>query len=114
MFGYAGARHATQALLKEPLDLLIVLGATLNVRDSMHWTGAALQPKLGVMSVNVSPFTSAATSSTKAFIGGHAGAFVRWLAGAPRTIAKPLERWHCGAPQWLQGGSARCRAITTS
>jgi acetolactate synthase I/II/III large subunit len=38
VFGYAGTRHATAALLKDPPDLLIVLGSGLNERDTMHWT----------------------------------------------------------------------------
>ena len=39
VFGYAGTRHATAALLSEDLDLLIVLGSGLNERDTMHWSG---------------------------------------------------------------------------
>ncbi|HEY7244460.1 MAG TPA: thiamine pyrophosphate-binding protein [Xanthobacteraceae bacterium] len=38
VFGYAGTRHATTALLEDAPDVLIVLGSGMNERDSMHWT----------------------------------------------------------------------------
>ena len=38
VFGYAGTRHATAALLKDVPDVLIVLGSGMNERDTMHWT----------------------------------------------------------------------------
>jgi acetolactate synthase I/II/III large subunit len=102
VFGYAGTRHATQALIKEPLDLLIVLGATLNVRDSMHWS-AKLAPRLGLVSVNISAVHVGCHFDRDAFIGGHAGAFVRWLARAPEDAAKPLSAGVAARRQWLKG-----------
>ena len=38
VFGYAGTRHATAALLEDIPDVLIVLGSGMNERDTMHWT----------------------------------------------------------------------------
>jgi acetolactate synthase I/II/III large subunit len=38
VFGYAGTRHATAAILNDAPDVLIVLGSGLNERDTMHWT----------------------------------------------------------------------------
>ena len=38
VFGYAGTRHATNAILDDELDCLLVLGSGLNERDTMHWT----------------------------------------------------------------------------
>lgn len=102
VFGYAGTRHATQAFLKEPLDLLIVLGATLNVRDSMHWS-ARLAPKLGILSVNVSAVHVGCHFANETFIGGHAGAFVRWLAAAPEDVAAPLTAGTQARRAWVAG-----------
>src|SRR2546430_630326 len=50
VFGYAGTRHATAALLKDPPDILIVLGSGLNERDTMHWTlrGRAAGPTVTI------------------------------------------------------------------
>src|SRR5260370_663379 len=38
VFGYAGTRHATEAILGGALDGLLVLGSGFNERDTMHWT----------------------------------------------------------------------------
>src|SRR5262249_53727299 len=38
VFGYAGTRHATQAILGGDLDCLMVLGSGFSERDTMHWT----------------------------------------------------------------------------
>src|SRR5262245_14837175 len=38
VFGYAGSRHATTAILGGELDCLLVLGSGFNERDTMHWT----------------------------------------------------------------------------
>jgi acetolactate synthase I/II/III large subunit len=38
VFGYAGTRHATAAILGDPADVLIVLGSGFNERDTMRWT----------------------------------------------------------------------------
>ena len=38
VFGYAGTRHATAAILDGELDCLLVLGSGFNERDTMHWT----------------------------------------------------------------------------
>lgn len=102
VFGYAGTRHATQALLKEPLDLLIVLGATLNVRDSMHWSGE-LAPKLGVLAVNVSNLHVGCHFDSESYIGGHGGAFLRWLRETPDDVAKPLIDTVAARRQWIKG-----------
>ncbi len=102
VFGYAGTRHATQAFLKEPLDLLIVLGATLNVRDSMHWSGQ-LAPKLGVLSVNISAVQVGCHVAHETFVGGHGGAFARWLLQASDDVAKPLRDGMAARRDWVAG-----------
>ena len=38
VFGYAGTRHATAAILGGDIDCLLVLGSGFNERDTMHWT----------------------------------------------------------------------------
>lgn len=102
VFGYAGTRHATQAFLKEKLDLLIVLGATLNVRDSMYWSGE-LAPRLGVLAVNVSNLHVGCHFDAEGFIGGHGGAFLRFLRDAPEDEAKPLIDTIPARRQWIKG-----------
>src|SRR5712671_4076280 len=38
VFGYAGTRHATAAILGGNIECLLVLGSGFNERDTMHWT----------------------------------------------------------------------------
>jgi acetolactate synthase-1/2/3 large subunit len=37
VFGYAGTRHATAAIIGGDLECLLVLGSGFNERDTMHW-----------------------------------------------------------------------------
>lgn len=108
VFGYAGTQHATAAILNEDLDLLIVLGATLNVRDSMYWS-PRLKPKLGVLSVNISAVHVGCHVPNEAFVGGHGGAFARWLASAGDDVAKPLIDGVAARKQWLAAIGAKPR-----
>jgi acetolactate synthase-1/2/3 large subunit len=89
VFGYAGCPQATQAVLKQPLDLLAVLGATLNVRDAMYWSDE-LRPKLGILTVNVSSVHVGCHFENETFVRGHAGAFLRWLTKVSDKTAEPL------------------------
>ena len=79
VFGYAGTRHATAALLDERPDLVIVLGAAFDQRDSMHWT-SAMAPRLGVLAVAGSPVHVACESDDVRYVAGHPGAFLELLA----------------------------------
>jgi len=101
VFGYAGTRHATNAFLEEPLDLLIVLGATLNVRDSMHWS-SRLEPKLGVLSVNISAVHVGCHVKNETYVGGHGGAFVRWLRDIGDDVATTLRDGIAARRSWLK------------
>lgn len=102
VFGYAGTRHATDAIMNEDLDLLIVLGATLNVRDSMYWN-TRLKPKLGVLSVNISVVHVGCHVPHEYYVGGHGGAFARWLGDADDAIARPLVDGIAARKAWLEG-----------
>ncbi|MCB1495019.1 MAG: thiamine pyrophosphate-binding protein [Bauldia sp.] len=101
VFGYAGTRHATDAILNQELDLLIVLGATLNVRDSMYWSDR-MRPKLGILSVNISAVHVDCHRPNEHFVRGHGGAFARWLLAADETDARPLADGIAARRAWLE------------
>lgn len=100
VFGYAGSPQATAALLDPGLDLLIVLGATLNVRDSMYWS-SRLKPRLGVASVNISAVHVGCHEGEETFVGGHGGAFLKWLAGTDEALAAPLGEGITARKAWV-------------
>lgn len=100
VFGYAGTQHATKALLDPDLDLLIVLGATLNVRDSMYWSDK-LKPRLGIASVNISALHVGCHEGAETYVGGHGGAFLAWLASADERLAAPLSAGAAARRAWI-------------
>ncbi|WP_421724660.1 thiamine pyrophosphate-binding protein [Bauldia sp.] len=99
VFGYAGTQQSTEAIVGNPLDLLIIVGATLNVRDSLYWT-AQLKPRLGILSVNLSTVHVGCHTENERFIGGHGGAFARWLGDAADADAKPLTDTIPARQEW--------------
>jgi len=97
VFGYAGTRHATQALLDSDLELLIVLGSGLNERDTMHWS-TRLAPKYGLISVNLSPKVLARETGIDHAVVGDAGAFIELLF-EPQIVAS-LEAGKAERSAW--------------
>ncbi len=90
VFGYAGTQHATKAVIgAPPIDLLIVIGAIMNMRNSLNWSDK-LNPRLGLLSVNSSNREVGFGSQTEHFVRGGGGAFARWLLAASDAEAKPL------------------------
>ncbi|MBL8906598.1 MAG: thiamine pyrophosphate-binding protein [Rhizobiales bacterium] len=100
VFGYAGTRHATQALLGSDLELLIVLGSGLNERDTMHWS-TRLVPRLGLISVNLSPKVLAQETGAGHAVVGDAGAFIE-LMFEPQIVAS-LEAGRTDRAAWHAG-----------
>jgi acetolactate synthase-1/2/3 large subunit len=101
VFGYAGTQHATQAILEQDLDLLIVLGSTLNVRDSMYWS-EKLAPKRGILTVNISAVHVGCHAQHEQFVRGHGGAFLSWLKQASEGDAKALLETKADRLKWVE------------
>jgi len=101
VFGYAGSPQATQAVLKQPLDMLVALGVTLNVRDAMYWSDE-LRPKLGILTVNISSVHVGCHFDDETFVRGHAGAFFRWLKNASVKAAEPLTAGIEERRKWIK------------
>lgn len=86
VFGYAGTRHATAALLGDGIDLLFVLGSGLNERDTMHWS-SRLAPRHGIVSVNVSVRALAEERIDRHPVPGDCGAFLDLMADGGAHVA---------------------------
>lgn len=54
VFGYAGSRRAIEALLSGEVEVLLVLGSSLNQRDTMCWN-TALKPRSALCQVDLDP-----------------------------------------------------------
>ena len=84
MFGYAGHPPAEECLTCPELDLLIVLGSSLNQRDTLAWN-ARLKPKLGIAQVNVDEAQLGRNFPVEYAILGDVRTAVRALSSGPWT-----------------------------
>lgn len=101
VFGYAGARHATTAILNDPADVLVVLGSGFNERDTMHWTLDGGAPKPLIIHVNADMETLAAHGVAGHIAPGDCHAFLNLMQERAASLDTALAP---GAPQrraWL-------------
>ncbi len=110
VFGYAGTRHASAALLSPDLDLLLVLGSGLNERDTMHWS-SRLAPKRGTISVNLSTRAIAIETGSGDGVFGDAGAFLEILGLGANAAA--LDAGVADRKEWIASIRATPRFFDT-
>jgi acetolactate synthase-1/2/3 large subunit len=100
VFGYAGTRHASTALLSDDLELLLVLGAGLNERDTMHWN-AKIVSRSGLFQVNVAPETISATCEGRVAVVGDISAFLESIMSEPNERLSLLEAGRAIRAEWI-------------
>ncbi len=102
VFGYAGTRHATAAILDDPAHSLIVLGSGLNERDTMHWTlreRAAAETNIIHVNTDMAELT---TNSVPAHaILGSCRSFLELMQEEAGAFASSLEAGHAQRNAWL-------------
>jgi acetolactate synthase-1/2/3 large subunit len=90
VFGYAGTRHASAAILSDDLELLVVLGSGLNERDTMHWN-SKLVSRRGVFQVDLTPEAISTVYGGTVAIVGDVSAFVEAIMSEPSGLLSHLE-----------------------
>lgn len=100
VFGYAGTQHASKALLSDEIELLIVLGSSLNERDTMHWN-KKFAPTRGIFQVDVSPDTISAVYGGGVTVTGDVSAFLERMKNAPGKFLNELYTGKSQRDQWL-------------
>ena len=100
VFGYAGTRHATAALLAGDLDVLLILGSGLNERDTMHWT---LREKSKALMIHVNTDMHEITSAGTAghVVPGSCRAFLDVLSHNDGAAAAALARSQSARQSWV-------------
>jgi acetolactate synthase I/II/III large subunit len=100
VFGYAGTRHATTALLAEDLDVLLILGSGLNERDTMHWT---LREKSKALMIHVNTDMHELTAAGEAghVVSGSCHAFLDLLIGIRETTTAVIAKSRPARLSWL-------------
>ncbi|MFZ5868547.1 MAG: thiamine pyrophosphate-binding protein [Thermodesulfobacteriota bacterium] len=102
VFGYAGTRHASNALLSDDLELLLVLGSGLNERDTMHWN-AKLNPQRGLFQVNLVPEAITAVYGRGVTLVGDAAAFLEQVLAGPNQLMAELDAGKAVRREWVEG-----------
>jgi acetolactate synthase-1/2/3 large subunit len=103
VFGYAGTRHATAAVLGGDLDCLLVLGSGFNERDSMHWTVRERVEAHGlatIIHVNLDMDELTANGDLGHVVPGSCHAFLDLMAERADALAA-LERSARARQEWL-------------
>jgi acetolactate synthase-1/2/3 large subunit len=100
VFGYAGTRHATNAILNGDLDALIVLGSGLNERDSMHWT---LRERSKAVMIHVNTDMGELTAHCEAAhsVPGSARAFLELMRDDAATVTAALDATRGQRRDWV-------------
>jgi acetolactate synthase I/II/III large subunit len=105
VFGYAGTRHATAALLGTDLEVLLILGSGLNERDTMHWT---LRQKSKALMVHVNTDMWEMTSQGEAghIVPGSCRAFLEFLSRVDGPVAAALSQSQAARQSLIAGVKA--------
>src|SRR5262249_43901884 len=97
IFGYAGHPPAEDGLTSADLDVLLVLGSSLNQRDTLAWN-ARRKPRLGVASVYLSAAELGRNFPVRHTIMGDVRTALRALLDGP--WAEPLRRTASARRAW--------------
>ena len=100
VFGYAGTRHATDAVLGAELDCLLVLGSGFNERDTMHWT-VRERSKASIVQVNIDMDELTANGDLGHVVPGSCHAFLDLMRERAVDMAPTLLTGQAPRREWL-------------
>src|SRR5712692_7441801 len=105
VFGYAGTRHATNAILGGELDCLLVLGSGFNERDTMHWT---VRERAKAFMIHVNTDMDELTANGDMcqgelghVVAGSCHAFLDLMHERAATLAPALQAGQARRREWL-------------
>lgn len=102
VFGYAGHPAAENCLLSPDIDTVLVLGSSLNQRDSLDWN-AKLQPQLGTAQVSLDPRTLGRNFPVRYRILGDARAALEALRSPTAAWAEDIRATARARRRWADG-----------
>src|SRR2546425_2105426 len=108
VFGYAGTRHATAAILDGELDCLLVLGSGFNERDTMHWT-VRERSRAFMIHVNTDMEELTANGDLGHVVPGSVHAFLDFMHARAGDIAPALAAGEARRREWLSAIKAQPR-----
>jgi len=102
MFGYAGNPQAVKCLTDPNLEVLLVLGSSLNQRDTMSWD-TRLNPSLGIAQINFQASALGRNFPAKFPIQGDVRVALRALLDESNPWAARLRATRDARAQWADG-----------
>ena len=90
VFGYGGSRWATEALLSDEVEVLVVIGSGLSQRDTLQWNRRML-PSRALVHIEADPLMIGRTWPSERPVVGSAGAALEWLLALGGPAAAGLE-----------------------
>ena len=108
VFGYAGTRHATAAILGGNIECLLVLGSGFNERDTMHWT-VRERSKAFMIHVNTDMEELTAHGDLGHVVPGSAHAFLDCMHARAALIAPALAAGEARRREWFAAIKAQPR-----
>lgn len=100
VFGYAGTRQATAAIVGGKLDCLLVLGSGFNERDTMHWT-VRERSKAPIIHVNTDMDELTANADRGHVVPGSCHAFLDLMLARAAAIEPALQAGLTQRREWL-------------
>ena len=99
IFGYAGTHRAISALLADALDVLLVVGSSLNVRDTLYWS-RELGGRRQVVQIDIDPTMLGRDYPVQHRVIGDCGEALRLLRGFAEGPLRGLAATAAGRRPW--------------
>ena len=90
VFGYGGSLWATDAILSDEVEVLVVIGSGLSQRDTLQWNRRML-PSRAMVHIDSDPLEIGRTWPSEVPVVGSAAAALEWLLGLDGPAAAGLE-----------------------
>lgn len=90
VFGYGGSRWATEAVLSDEVEALVVMGSGLNERDTLHWDRKML-PSRALVHIDADPLAIGRTWPAEVPLVGDPGAVLERLLALGGREAAALD-----------------------
>src|SRR5262249_58767364 len=102
MFGYAGSQRAVTALLADDLEVLLVLGSSMNLRDTLYWS-RELSERRQLVQIDIDPAMLGRDYPVAHRVVGDCAAALRQLRSFADGPLRQLAATAAGRRTWLAG-----------
>lgn len=106
VFGYGGSRWATDAILSDEVEVLIVVGSALTQRDTLYWNHRML-PSRALVQIAADPMNLGRTWPGETPVVGDTAAALAALAALDGDVARGLDSGRTARTRFLEALRAK-------